>query len=313
METAAKAFTPNPEADLRSILKERTEAGATIYGEIRAAAESGWDFSSRWLKGGDGLETIRTRDVMPVDLNAFLYKAERRLAAFYARLGQQDDAARFAEKARTRRDLMNATFWDPARKRWRDVLKDGTYASLGSFIIGLRAALGGHRAARRRRRRPRGEPRGVGAGPRVWCSSYVCDHGRAVGRAERVAAARGHAGGGPAGARPRRGVATGAVDRHGVARVGQGGLRGERRVLREARRGRARQTGAGGEYAPQDGRLDARRRGGDGGAVPLCHDGAVTNMAHITGTRRRLAAAPRAARGGSPRGARRRRARRGAP
>ena len=133
VETAAKAFTPNPEADLREILKERTEAGATIYGEIRAAAESGWDFSSRWLRG-DGLETTRTRDIIPVDLNAFLYKAERRLAAFYARLGRQDDAARFAEKARTRRDLMNATFWDPARKRWRDVLKDGTYASLGPSL-----------------------------------------------------------------------------------------------------------------------------------------------------------------------------------
>ena len=66
-------------ADLREILKERTEAGATIYGEIRAAAESGWDFSSRWLRG-DGLETTRTRDIIPVDLNAFLYKAERRLA-----------------------------------------------------------------------------------------------------------------------------------------------------------------------------------------------------------------------------------------
>ena len=29
---------------------------------------------------------------------------------------------------------MNATFWDPARKRWRDVLKDGTYASLGPSL-----------------------------------------------------------------------------------------------------------------------------------------------------------------------------------
>jgi len=128
VETAARAFTPNPEADLRSILKERTEGGASIYSEIRAAAESGWDFSSRWLRG-DGLETTRTRDIIPVDLNAFLYKAERRLAAFYARLGRQDDAARFAEKARTRRDLINATFWDPSCRRWRDVLEDGTYAS----------------------------------------------------------------------------------------------------------------------------------------------------------------------------------------
>ena len=37
---------------------------------LRAAAESGWDFSSRWLADGKTLATIRTTDLVPVDLNS---------------------------------------------------------------------------------------------------------------------------------------------------------------------------------------------------------------------------------------------------
>ena len=41
-----------------------------VYRDLRAAAESGWDFSSRWLGDGQTLATIRTTDLVPVDLNS---------------------------------------------------------------------------------------------------------------------------------------------------------------------------------------------------------------------------------------------------
>ena len=44
-----------------------------FYRHLRAACESGWDFSSRWLDGNGGLESIRTLDIAPVDLNSLLY------------------------------------------------------------------------------------------------------------------------------------------------------------------------------------------------------------------------------------------------
>ena len=49
---------------------------AEVYRDLRAAAESGWDFSSRWLADGKTLGSIRTTDFAPVDLNSLLYKLE---------------------------------------------------------------------------------------------------------------------------------------------------------------------------------------------------------------------------------------------
>ena len=46
---------------------------AVVYRHLRAAAESGWDFSSRWLADGKTLATIDTTNIVPVDLNSLLY------------------------------------------------------------------------------------------------------------------------------------------------------------------------------------------------------------------------------------------------
>jgi alpha,alpha-trehalase len=85
----------------------------TVYRHLRAAAESGWDFSSRWLADPSRLETIETTDILPVDLNALLYGLERAIAEGSARRGDPDGAA-YAEAAAQRRAAMDRMFWDPA-------------------------------------------------------------------------------------------------------------------------------------------------------------------------------------------------------
>ena len=47
-----------------------------IYQHLRAGAESGIDFSSRWFGDGKNLYTIHTTDFIPPDLNALLYNLE---------------------------------------------------------------------------------------------------------------------------------------------------------------------------------------------------------------------------------------------
>src|SRR3569623_113091 len=47
-----------------------------VYRALRAGAESGWDFSSRWLGDGRSLATIRTTDIAPVDLNSLMQQLE---------------------------------------------------------------------------------------------------------------------------------------------------------------------------------------------------------------------------------------------
>lgn len=64
----------------------------TLWAELKAGAESGWDFSSRWLVGGPNpnlLSSIRTSKFVPVDLNAFLCQAEKLMSKFYTSLGEQ--------------------------------------------------------------------------------------------------------------------------------------------------------------------------------------------------------------------------------
>ena len=69
---------PRDEAYLEDIETARDSGrpAAEVYRDLRAAAESGWDFSSRWLADGKTLGSIRTTDFAPVDLNSLLYKLE---------------------------------------------------------------------------------------------------------------------------------------------------------------------------------------------------------------------------------------------
>jgi alpha,alpha-trehalase len=74
-----------------------------FYRNTRAGAESGWDFSSRWMRDPRDLRTLEVLDLAPVDLNALLYNSERTIAAFRRARGGAGDAAaaaRFDEMAR---------------------------------------------------------------------------------------------------------------------------------------------------------------------------------------------------------------------
>src|SRR5476649_1047868 len=43
---------------------------APFYRNVRAAAESGWDFSSRWMRDPSDLKTLETTELIPIDLNS---------------------------------------------------------------------------------------------------------------------------------------------------------------------------------------------------------------------------------------------------
>lgn len=43
-----------------------------VFQDMASAAESGWDFSSRWFQNNLLIETIETTNIIPIDLNAFM-------------------------------------------------------------------------------------------------------------------------------------------------------------------------------------------------------------------------------------------------
>ncbi|HEX9293944.1 MAG TPA: alpha,alpha-trehalase TreF [Gemmatimonadales bacterium] len=92
-----------PDVEIGQTLPESLRAG--FYRNARATAESGWDFSSRWMRNPKDLRTLETINLIPVDLNALLYNAERTIAAFaFVRNGRGDDTLfrRFTQRASVR-------------------------------------------------------------------------------------------------------------------------------------------------------------------------------------------------------------------
>ncbi len=96
----------------RTLAEDRREA---FYRNVRAAAESGWDFSSRWLRDPSDLRTLETTELIPIDLNSLLVHAERTIAGLRAhrgRVGDREVAERFARAAEDRRRALLAIAYD---------------------------------------------------------------------------------------------------------------------------------------------------------------------------------------------------------
>ncbi|HVW94537.1 MAG TPA: alpha,alpha-trehalase TreA [Mucilaginibacter sp.] len=82
-----------------------------FYRNIRAAAESGWDFSTRWMDTTGRLETIQTTLIIPVDLNCLLQHLELTIARSYQLQGDQVNYQKFMAKADDRQKAIQKYCW----------------------------------------------------------------------------------------------------------------------------------------------------------------------------------------------------------
>ena len=85
-----------------------------LFRDIRAAAESGWDFSSRWFADGRSLATIDTVEIIPPDLNSLLFGLENAIRAGCERAGDQACVLDFSRRAAARRAAVDRYLWDEA-------------------------------------------------------------------------------------------------------------------------------------------------------------------------------------------------------
>ncbi len=91
-----------------------------LYRDLRAAAESGWDFSSRWFADSSALASVRTTEIIPVDLNSLLYGLEEAISAGCARTGKRPCAFEFRHRANVRRAAVDRYLWDASAGVYRD-------------------------------------------------------------------------------------------------------------------------------------------------------------------------------------------------
>ena len=90
------------------------------YREIRAAAESGWDFSSRWFADSRTLAAIDTTEIIPIDLNSLLFGLESAIRAGCERADDHDCAEDYAHRATARRVAIDRYLWEPSRGMFLD-------------------------------------------------------------------------------------------------------------------------------------------------------------------------------------------------
>lgn len=92
-----------------------------VWRDLRAGAESGWDFSGRWCADPADMATIETTAIAPVDLNALLAGLEQAIALGAGRLGDAVTAQAFEARAAARRELLRTRFWRPDTGHLADV------------------------------------------------------------------------------------------------------------------------------------------------------------------------------------------------
>ncbi|MCE0811378.1 alpha,alpha-trehalase [Buttiauxella sp. S04-F03] len=112
--------TPRTESYLDDVTtaKNNPNRPATeIYRDLRAAAASGWDFSSRWMDNPEQLGSVRTTSIVPVDLNALLFQMEKTLAHASTVAKDTSAAAQYQQLADARQKAMEAHLWN-SKQGW---------------------------------------------------------------------------------------------------------------------------------------------------------------------------------------------------
>ena len=108
-----------------------------VYRHLRAGAESGWDFSSRWFSDNQNLSTIETTNIIPVDLNALLYGLELSIAKSYEYVENKEKARSYYDKAELRKKAINTFCWSNENNLYVDYhwVKKNTTSRLSAAAV----------------------------------------------------------------------------------------------------------------------------------------------------------------------------------
>ena len=115
------------------------EQATQRYRDLRAGAESGWDFSSRWLADKKSLQSIETTNIVPVDLNALLYFMEVKLSEWSNDRTQKNN---YAEAAEQRKRTFDRFFWNASEGfyfdyNWKKNTQTDIWSLAGAYPLFL--------------------------------------------------------------------------------------------------------------------------------------------------------------------------------
>lgn len=104
---------------------EGKEEKEEFYYHIKAGAESGWDYSTRWMINAQAqnqgtLLDVKTSFIIPVDLNAIMYMNYRTMSDFYAQLGDTESSEFHSKKATVLKEAIGKVLWSKEDNMWFD-------------------------------------------------------------------------------------------------------------------------------------------------------------------------------------------------
>jgi alpha,alpha-trehalase len=123
-----KSNGPRPESYREDVVTASVfateEEREALYSELKAGAESGMDYSSRWFikdgKQGGNLTDIKCRSIIPVELNAFLFWDAQIIAEFYHLAGDLQKQSEYLLKSYEIYAAIQAVLWDEEVGVWLD-------------------------------------------------------------------------------------------------------------------------------------------------------------------------------------------------
>jgi alpha,alpha-trehalase len=106
--------TPRPESYREDVeLSHKSNQDPKIlFRHLRAGAESGWDFSSRWFKEKNSFDSIHTTEIVPVDLNCLLVHLEETIAEAYRLKGETDSSKKYQALSEQRKEAIQKYCWN---------------------------------------------------------------------------------------------------------------------------------------------------------------------------------------------------------
>jgi len=94
------------------LARQGTRPAPRVWRDIRAAAESGWDFGSRWFADGRTRASIDTTEIVPIDLNSLMFGLEQAIRTGCRRRSDQVCARDFERRAKARAAAVDHYLWD---------------------------------------------------------------------------------------------------------------------------------------------------------------------------------------------------------
>lgn len=116
---------------------------SNLYRELRAAAESGWDFSSRWSEDLMSRAKSRTTALAPIDLNCLLALYEMVLARAHTAAEHHVRASELRARSERRVHALRTHFWDEERGWYVDYLYEEGAHSPSLSAAGVYALYAG--------------------------------------------------------------------------------------------------------------------------------------------------------------------------